>query len=112
MRLRSLPFRASVADIEPKTTLPVVTMAGETGPQPMTDVMNRNVTGARHLASSFRDRLAAARQKIAGIDINLSNAMSELERTTESAESIVRDVERESAELQASLATLTNGHAD
>lgn len=68
-----------------------------------------NITGARGLAGAFRDRLSAAKARIVEAHENMGSAMDNLERTAAQADSLVKEVEREAADLAAALGTFSNG---
>jgi hypothetical protein len=68
-----------------------------------------NVTGATKLSQSFRDMIADVRSQLSMAHEEMTQAMTELQASTETAKAVVKAVKAETADLTAALGQITNG---
>jgi hypothetical protein len=68
-----------------------------------------SITGANYLGQTVRDRVTAAKAKIAQTHERMTGAMDELDRSTAHVEKVAAAIEKEAADLTATAAQFTNG---
>lgn len=68
-----------------------------------------SITGAKFLSATIQQRIAAAKVKLTQATDRVGGAIDETERTVQRVVDVATQIEKENADLVASLASLTNG---
>lgn len=86
-------------------------MAPETAPAPLLQQKpepSMSITGAANLAGTIKDRINAAKSKIAQVTQNTDSALAQLNDAADRGDRIAKQIEAEAADLNAELGQFTN----
>jgi hypothetical protein len=68
-----------------------------------------SITGAANLAGTIKDRINAAKAKVAQVSQNTDNALAKLNDAADTGDRIAKQIETEADELLAQIGQFTNG---
>ena len=68
-----------------------------------------SITGANNLAGSIKDKIAAAKARVANVTQNTDLALAKLHEAADAADQVNKSIEAEAAGLLAELGQFTNG---
>jgi hypothetical protein len=78
-----------------------------TEPQPETSSMS--ITGAANLAGTIKDRINAAKAKVAQVSQNTDSALAKLNDAADTGDKIAKQIEAEADDLLAQIGQFSNG---